>query len=204
MCCENRSELSGVLKQSSLRIKQRSIRAFGCLSALGLSVLLLGCSPNVSEGGVSAPGAGSGQVSAAQPDRSQRLPISATVEIGSEQIQLEVARTPQEQAMGLMYRTELPPDRGMLFAFEFARPVQFWMQDTLIPLDMVFMLDGEVKDIVVSAPPCESSPCPVYGPRVRVNQVIELAGGRAAELGLRVGDRLDIRFLDTPTPATTP
>jgi uncharacterized membrane protein (UPF0127 family) len=150
------------------------------------------------------PSGGGPQETATQPFRGQVLPISAEVEIGDEQIQLEVARTPQEQAMGLMFRTELPPDRGMLFPFEFARPVQFWMQNTLIPLDMVFLLDGEVKEIVASAPPCESQPCPTYGPtRQRVNQVIELAGGRAAELGLQVGDRLDIRFLDAPRPTNT-
>jgi len=95
----------------------------------------------------------------------------------------------------LMYRTSLPGDRGMLFSFEPPRPVQFWMQDTLIPLDMVFMRDGEVKAIVANAQPCTSNPCPTYGPRREaVNQVIELAGGRAAALGLAVGDRITIRF----------
>lgn len=185
------------------RWRKRGFRAVCLTGVLGLSALLMGCSPSPSE--VSMPEvtpSGGPQETATQPFRGQILPISAEVEIGDEQIQLEVARTPQEQAMGLMFRTDLPPDRGMLFPFEFARPVQFWMQNTLIPLDMVFLLDGEVKEIVASAPPCESQPCPTYGPtRQRVNQVIELAGGRAAELGLQVGDRLDIRFLDPPRPA---
>lgn len=194
-------EMSGTSEMN--RWLKRGLRAACVAGALGLSALLMGCSPSPPEVSVppSMPDHNTPKI-AAQPFRGQILPISAEVEIGDERIQLEVARTPQEQAMGLMFRTELPPDRGMLFPFEFARPVQFWMQNTLIPLDMVFLLNGEVKEIVASAPPCESQPCPTYGPtNLRVNQVIELAGGRAAELGLQVGDRLDIRFLDTPRPA---
>lgn len=197
------SEMNLWLKQG---LKQ-GFRVVCVTSAVGLSALLLGCSLSPSEVLMPEETPSSGpQETATQPFRGQILPISAEVAIGSEQIQLEVARTPQEQAMGLMFRTELPPDRGMLFPFEFARPVQFWMQNTLIPLDMVFLLDGEVKEIVASAPPCEGQPCPTYGPTsLRVNQVIELAGGRAAELGLQVGDRVDIRFLDVPRPvAPTP
>jgi len=200
MFCEKRKRVD---RKDMNRWQKRGYRAVCMAGALGLSALLLGCSPSPSEVTMPevAPSGGS-QETATQPFRGQILPISAEVEIGNEQIQLEVARTPQEQAMGLMFRTSLPPDRGMLFPFEFARPVQFWMQNTLIPLDMVFLLDGEVKDIVASAPPCDRQPCPTYGPtNLRVNQVIELAGGRAAELGLQVGDRLDIRFLDTPRPA---
>ncbi|BAU42996.1 hypothetical protein O77CONTIG1_02818 [Leptolyngbya sp. O-77] len=202
MFYEKRERLEMLEMSDMNRWLKRGFRVICMTSAVGLSALLLGCSPSPSEVSMPEVPSGSGpQETATQPFRGQILPISAEVEIGDEQIQLEVARTPQEQAMGLMFRTDLPPDRGMLFPFEFARPVQFWMQNTLIPLDMVFLLDGEVKEIVASAPPCDRQPCPTYGPTsVRVNQVIELAGGRAAELGLQVGDRLDIRFLDTPRP----
>lgn len=205
MFYEKRKRLERLEMNNMNRWVKRGFRVICMTSAVGLSALLLGCSPSPSEVSMpEVPSGGGPQETATQPFRGQVLPISAEVEIGDEQIQLEVARTPQEQAMGLMFRTELPPDRGMLFPFEFARPVQFWMQNTLIPLDMVFLLDGEVKEIVASAPPCESQPCPTYGPtRQRVNQVIELAGGRAAELGLQVGDRLDIRFLDAPRPTNT-
>jgi hypothetical protein len=124
------------------------------------------------------------------------LPITAETEINGEVIQLEVARTRSEQAMGLMFRPELPDDRGMLFLFDRPRPLQFWMKNVLIPLDMVFLREGEVQAIV-TAPPCEANPCPTYGPRDRrSDSVIELRGGRAAELGLSVGDRVDIRFLE--------
>lgn len=132
------------------------------------------------------------------------LPISATAEMAGQQISLEVARTPQEQAMGLMYRTSLAPDRGMLFSFGWPQPVSFWMKDTKIPLDMVFLLKGEVKAIAANVPPCTKTPCPTYGPETLVDQVIELRGGRAAELGLKAGDRVSIKFLEKNTSPPTP
>lgn len=135
---------------------------------------------------------------APEPSMSQNLPISASAEIDGEVIQLEVAQTPQEQAKGLMYRSPLPDDRGMLFPFNPPRPVQFWMKNTPSPLDMVFLRDGEVQAIVAAAPPCQADPCPTYGPEtpVPIDQVLELRSGRAAELGLTVGDRINIQFLN--------
>jgi len=70
------------------------------------------------------------------------------------------------------------------------------MKNTKIPLDMVFLKDGEVKAIEANVPPCTTDPCPSYGPQTSIDQVIELRGGRAAELGLRVGDRVSVKFLD--------
>ncbi|MGK7945483.1 MAG: DUF192 domain-containing protein [Microcystaceae cyanobacterium] len=127
------------------------------------------------------------------------LPITAQVEIGTEVIELEVARTPKQQQQGLMYRTELPKNRGMLFTFTPPRVAKFWMKNTLISLDMVFLRDGEVKAIIDQVPPCRRDPCPTYGPSVFVNQVIELQAGRAKTLGLQVGDRLEITPV-SPTP----
>lgn len=135
---------------------------------------------------------------AAESEPGQQLPISAEAEIGGQVIQLEVARTPQEQAKGLMHRPPLPDDRGMLFPFDPPRPVQFWMKNTPSPLDMVFLENGEVQGIVAAVPPCEADPCPTYGPEtpVPIDQVLELRSGRAAELGLQVGDRVNIQFLN--------
>jgi hypothetical protein len=135
------------------------------------------------------------------------LPISALAEMAGQKISLEVARTPEEQAMGLMYRTSLAPDRGMLFAFNPPRPVSFWMKNVSIPLDMVFLRNGEVKAIAANVPPCTTTPCPSYGPEIAIDQVIELRGGRAAELGLKVGDRVSVKFLDekiTPPDRSNP
>ncbi|MEG3849266.1 DUF192 domain-containing protein [Microcoleus sp. herbarium19] len=132
-------------------------------------------------------------------DSGQLLPISVNTVVGSgalaepsQRIGLEVAQTPEEQATGLMFRTELPDDRGMLFPIAPARNVRFWMRNVFIELDMVFLREGIVQAIIPNVPPCFSETCPNYGPDVPVDAVIELRGGRAAQLGLKVGDRISI------------
>jgi uncharacterized protein len=85
----------------------------------------------------------------------QKLPLSARFTAQGQTILLEVARTAQEQSTGLMYRTQLAANRGMLFVFSPARPVSFWMKNTLIPLDMVFMSNGMVKYIGANIQPCK-------------------------------------------------
>ncbi|RZM83092.1 DUF192 domain-containing protein [Leptolyngbya iicbica LK] len=127
----------------------------------------------------------------------QILPVAAEVEIADQTLGLEVAETPQQQAIGLMARESLPDDRGMLFPFEPARPVSFWMKNVLIPLDMVFIHQGEVVAIASDVPPCEGDPCPTYGPgRQPVDYVLELRGGRAAELGMQAGDAIEFTWLE--------
>lgn len=172
--------------------------------SLGLGVALLGCSLSASPQLLSdSPSPAVAQIPVVQEDLAQVLPISADAEIAGQVIQLEVAHTPEQQAQGLMYRPPLPDDRGMLFPFQPPRRVQFWMYNTPSPLDMVFLLDGEVKAIIADVPPCTAQPCPTYGPQVPVNQVIELRAGRAAELGLQVGDRITIRDrqpVNSPVP----
>lgn len=139
-----------------------------------------------------------------QSDRAQQLPISAQTTLAEQLIQLEVARTPQEQALGLMYRTSLADDRGMLFPFDPPRPVSFWMKNVAIHLDMIFIRDGEIVAIAENVPPCITPECPTYGPsQVPVEYVIELRGGRANQLGLAVGDRVDIEFLDSDRTSST-
>ena len=130
-------------------------------------------------------------------DSGQLLPISVNTIMGdralaepSQRIGLEVAKTPEEQATGLMFRTELPDDRGMLFPIAPARNVRFWMRNVLIELDMVFLREGVVLAIIPNVPPCLSETCPNYGPDVPVDGVIELRGGRAAQLGVKIGDRI--------------
>ena len=130
----------------------------------------------------------------------QQLPIQARTLIGTQEILLEVARTPEQQEIGLMFRRDLPPDRGMLFPFEQSRMARFWMKNTLIPLDMVFLREGRVVAIEANVPPCRQDPCPSYGPSLWVDAVLELPAGRSAQLGLKVGDRLTI----TPAPPTKP
>jgi len=115
--------------------------------------------------------------------------------ISGKLIELEVARTVQQQTTGLMYRASLPDNRGMLFAFNPPIAVSFWMKNVQINLDMVFMYQGKVTFVAANVPPCRSEPCPVYGPGTVIDQVIELRGGRAKELGIKVGDRITIQYL---------
>jgi hypothetical protein len=126
----------------------------------------------------------------------QSLPLSAQVRVGNQVIQLEVAKTVEQQAIGLMNRKELAGDRGMVFLFSPARPVSFWMKNTLIALDMVFVHKGRVVAVSKNVPPCKADPCPTYGPgQSLVDQVIELRAGRAAELGIKAGDPLVVKPL---------
>jgi len=126
---------------------------------------------------------------------SQLLPISAQIKINEQMINLEVPKTAKEKTTGLMYRTSLPKNRGMLFNFGQAQQLTFWMKNCKIPLDMIFIRDGVVKAITAKAPPCTTEPCPEYGPNTPIDQVIELNGGRAAELNVKVGDQIEIDFI---------
>jgi uncharacterized membrane protein (UPF0127 family) len=129
-----------------------------------------------------------------EPSSPQSLPIGATLRAAGQVVALEVARTPEQQETGLMFRTELPADRGMVFAFDRPTSAAFWMKNTLIPLDIVYVRDGVVTNVVAAAPPCEADPCPVYPSDGKVDTVIELASGRAAELGIAAGTTLDLTY----------
>jgi uncharacterized membrane protein (UPF0127 family) len=102
---------------------------------------------------------------------------------------VEVAATPLEQETGLMNRQSLAPDRGMIFPYDPPQPVAFWMKDTLIPLDMIFIrADGGIARIAANAVPLSLEPVPAAEP---IAAVLEIPGGRSAELGISAGDRVD-------------
>lgn len=99
---------------------------------------------------------------------------------------VEVARTPQEQAQGLMFRTELAPDAGMIFPFGTSKPASFWMKNTVIPLDIIFVrADGSIESIAANTVPYSLDAVSSGEP---VAAVLELAAGRSAELGIGPGD----------------
>ena len=101
---------------------------------------------------------------------------------------VEVARTAEEQTMGLMNRQSLAPDRGMIFPHDPPRPASFWMKNTLIPLDMIFVRsDGTIGSIAANTVPLSLEPVPSGEP---VSAVLEIAGGRSAELGISAGDKV--------------
>ena len=112
-------------------------------------------------------------------------------------IQLEVARTPQQQSWGLMGRPPLAPLRGMWFPYDQPQVLKFWMHRTPAPLDMLFLRSGRVLAIEAGASPCPRLPCRSYGPDDPADGVVELAAGEAARLGIQVGATVRI----TPLPA---
>jgi uncharacterized protein len=118
----------------------------------------------------------------------QQVPLTITSGTRVHRFTVEVAATPQEQAYGLMNRSELAPDHGMIFPFDPPRDAAFWMKNTLIPLDMVFVrADGSIANIAANTVPLSLEPVPSDGP---VKAVLEIAGGRAAELGIKPGDKV--------------
>lgn len=106
---------------------------------------------------------------------------------GAKTFAVEVALTEAQQTQGLMYRKELAADRGMLFVFGTDVDHAFWMKNTLIPLDMLFIAaDGKIVGIHPNATPLSTTPISV-GQLSRY--VLEIAGGEAAKQGIHVGDR---------------
>ena len=95
------------------------------------------------------------------PSPPQQLPIAARWCLASQRcIDLEVARTPEQQRIGLMQRSRLPALRGMWFPFDQPRPLSFWMFNTIAPLDMLFLRGGTVIAIAKDVPVCPPLHCP--------------------------------------------
>lgn len=108
---------------------------------------------------------------------------------GSERgrFQLEVADTEPLRQKGLMFRDSLPPQGGMIFIFESAAPRSFWMKNTKISLDMIFIgEDRSVQGIVAKVPPMNEQPRSV--PNIESRYVVELGAGVVESRGIRVGD----------------
>ena len=123
------------------------------------------------------------------------LAAGAKIEANGQTIELEVARTLEQQENGLMHRKFLPEDKGMLFVFQPPMSnIKFWMKNTLIPIDMLFLRDGKIKSIIINVQPCTKDPCPTYGTKIEIDQVIELKGGLASKLDLKVDNSLKVKY----------
>lgn len=123
-------------------------------------------------------------------------PLSVTVEIADD---------PAERAQGLMFRRSLAPQHGMLFIYDTPQPSSFWMRNTLIPLDIIFMdATGRIRRIHENARPLDETPIPgaaVGDPDPLRLMVLEIGGGEAARLGLAVGQAMAHPALDPKTAA---
>ena len=116
------------------------------------------------------------------------MPLTIHSANGEHRFTVQVAATPEQQEHGLMFYRSLGGDQGMIFPYDPPQPVSFWMKNTLIPLDIVFIrADGTIARIT-HAKALDETPLPAGEP---IALVLEIRGGRAAELGIREGDLVD-------------
>ncbi|MEC7534077.1 MAG: DUF192 domain-containing protein, partial [Pseudomonadota bacterium] len=164
------------------------------LAAFAGGAALVACSPQTQAGAASEP---------TEPTESAPAPaagvhpvsglavIPLTVTSGDERIafSVEVADTPEAQARGLMFRTDLGDNEGMIFPYDGTRAQSFWMKNTPLPLDIIYIgPDRRISNIAAETEPYSLDPVYSVGP---VLGVLELRGGRAAELGIEPGDLVE-------------
>jgi uncharacterized membrane protein (UPF0127 family) len=117
------------------------------------------------------------------------IPLTIATSKGGHAFRVEVARSEEEQARGLMFRTELGPDEGMIFHREPADVASFWMKNTPLPLDIIFIgTDRRILNIAANTTPSSLTPVSAEG---LTGAVLELRGGRAAQLGIGPGAKVD-------------
>ena len=115
-------------------------------------------------------------------------PLDIVTAKGPVHLRVEIADDDAEREQGLMFRTHLDDDQGMLFDFHTPQQVAFWMRNTLIPLDMIFIrADGTIANIADNTEPYSETPIPSDGP---VLGVLEIGGGLTQELGIKAGDKV--------------
>ena len=116
------------------------------------------------------------------------MPLTIHSSTGVHRFTVQVAATEEQQERGLMFYRSLGPDQGMIFPYNPPQEVSFWMENTLIPLDIIFIRpDGTIARIT-NAKPLDRTPLPSGA---TIGAVLEIRGGRAAELGIREGDKVD-------------
>lgn len=126
-----------------------------------------------------------------EPARTAENPEPSVIFPDGFAVNVTIARTDNEKALGLMYVANLPDDRGMLFLNEAESRNPFWMKNCLIPLDLVWLdMDGKIVDISRNVPPCKEDPCPNYFPAAPYFKVLEVRGNLCAEHGVSPGDKL--------------
>lgn len=112
-------------------------------------------------------------------------------------VSVETVADDELRAQGLMYRDHLRPATGMLFFFPEDGVYAFWMKNTRIPLDMIFIdANHRIAGVLHDVPPCKADPCPSYGPGLPSRYVLEVAGGVARQHDLKAGDVLRFEGTD--------
>lgn len=114
-----------------------------------------------------------------------------SVSLNGHVVAVEVADTPEEREQGLMFRDSLEQDRGMLFIFDESQEAHFWMKNTEIPLDIIFVNDEDiVSELYSDAQPCLTPFCPAYSSHGKVKYVVEVNAGYAAKNGIQIGSEV--------------
>jgi uncharacterized membrane protein (UPF0127 family) len=125
---------------------------------------------------------------AQEPMRFRASTLTVETAKGAHDFAVELALSPEQKARGLMFRSEMPADAGILFVYDRPQVITMWMRNTLIPLDMLFIgADGKIAHITERAVPRSDK---TISSRARVVAVLELTGGAARRYGISVGDRV--------------
>lgn len=160
----------------------RSSLVTGCLLALSL---LAGCRPN-------APMANAERESAGSPSTGPGIVLPDGYAVA-----VELATDDETRQQGLMHRESLEPGKGMLFVFPVSSEYPFWMKNTMIPLDIIWIDEARrVAHVEPDVPPCPGDPCPPYPPGAVAKYVLELKAGEAARHRLKEGDVVELKNLD--------
>ena len=153
---------------------------------LPLLLLLPACSPQAAE---RSPAPAAQQTSVHPVSGLEVIPLTITSLGKKHAFRVEMARTPQEQARGLMFRTEMGPNEGMLFPYDPPRVLSFWMKNTVLSLDLIFIgPDHRIINVAANAVPYSEASIVSDAPAIAT---LEIGGGRAKELGIVAGAKVD-------------
>ena len=122
---------------------------------------------------------------------------SNSVCVGETCFEVEIVDSLETRARGLMFRESLDENKGMWFVFEESKVYPFWMKNTLIPLDIIWVDKNlEVAYIQKNALPCEANPCEIYNPEKEALYVLEISGGLSSKYNLNVGNKIVVEIND--------